>query len=127
MNRRTLLKSTSGLTLGLLASRSTIAFAQGTPASEDYPTLDIVITDDGFTIPEGLTAGRYAVTVTNNGTTPSHCPMGRLPDGVTNEQVLAFMQTGSEELPDWFLSAGYVGLPDWATPGGSVTGVVDFA
>ena len=127
MNRRTLLKGTSGFAAGLLLTRSTIAFAQSTPTAGKFPELAITITDDGFTLPDGLTTGRYAVTVTNNGSTPSHCPMGRLPEGVTNDQVLEFMQSGSEELPDWFLNTGYVGLPDWAVPGGSVTGIVDLA
>jgi hypothetical protein len=35
------------------------------------------------------------------------------------------MSSGSAELPDWFLNAGYVGLPDWPAPGETRTGVVD--
>jgi hypothetical protein len=93
MNRRTLLKSTGGLTLGLLATRSTIAFAQGTPAAGEFPALIITVTDDGYDIPEGLTAGRYAVSVVNNGSGPSHSSLGLLPDGVTQDEVMAFMTT----------------------------------
>jgi hypothetical protein len=125
MNRRTLLKSTGGLTLGLLAARSTIAFAQGTPSSEEFPALAITVNDDGYDIPEGLTAGRYAVSVVNAGTGPSHSSLGRLPDGVTQDEVMAFMTSESEDLPDWFVNAGYVGLPDWPAPGETITGVVD--
>ncbi len=125
MNRRTLLKGTGGLTLGLLATRSTFAFAQGTPTSGEFPALTITITDDGYDIPEGLMAGRYAVSIVNNGTAPSHSSLGRLPDGVTQDEVTAFMTSESEELPDWFVNAGYVGLPDWPAPGATITGVVD--
>jgi hypothetical protein len=127
MNRRTLLKGTGGLAAGLLIGRTTKAFAQGTPTSGEFPELTITVTDDGYEIPDGLTAGRYAVSVVNNGSGPSHSSLGRLPDGVTEDQVVADMSTPSEELPDWFLNAGYVGLPDWAAPGETRTGVVDLA
>lgn len=125
MNRRTLLKGTGGLAMGLLATRTTIAFAQGTPTSAEFPELTITITDDAFDIPEGLTAGRYAVSIVNNGSGPSHSSLGLLPDGVTFDQVQTDMQSESEDLPDWFLNAGYVGLPDWPVPGKPLTGVVD--
>lgn len=125
MNRRTLLKSTGGLTLGLLVSPSTIAFAQATPTSGEFPTLTITVKDDGYDIPEGLTAGRYTVNVVNNGSGPSHSSLGRLPEGTTQEEVLDFMTSESEDLPDWFVNAGYVGLPDWPAPGETRTGIVD--
>jgi hypothetical protein len=125
MNRRTLLKSTGGLTLGLLATRSTIAFAQGTPAGGEFPELIITVRDDGYDIPEGLTAGRYAVSVVNNGSSPSHSSLGLLPEGVTEDEVTAFMTSESEDLPDWFVNAGYVGLPDWPAAGETRTGIVD--
>lgn len=125
MDRRTLLKGMSGLAAGLLMTRKPIAFAQGTPTSGDFPALTITITEDGFTFPDNLTAGRYAVTISNAGKTPSHSSLGRLPDGVTSDQVLAFMKSESNDLPDWFLNAGYVGLPDWPEPGASITGIVD--
>lgn len=125
MNRRTLLKTTGGLTMGLLATRSPIAFAQGTPAAGEFPALTITVKDDGYDIPTGLTAGRYAVSVVNNGTGPSHSSLGRLPDGVTQDEVMTSMASQSEDLPDWFIKAGYVGLPDWPAPGATITGVVD--
>ncbi len=127
MNRRTLLKGTSGLAVGMVLARSGRTSAQGTPAAQDFPPLTITIHDDSYDIPEGLTAGRYAVSIVNAGTSPSHSSMGRLPDGTTSDDVLAFMQSGSEDLPDWFLNAGYVGLPDWPLPGKTITGVIDLA
>lgn len=126
MHRRAFLQGTGLLATGILLTRGHIALAQGTPgASGEFPSLTITITDDGFDIPTGLNAGRYAVSVINSGTTPSHCSLGRLPDGKTKDDVLAFMQSGSEDLPDWFLTTGYVGLPDWPNPGATVTGIVD--
>lgn len=127
MNRRTFLQGTGGFAAGLLLTRSTSVFAQGTPGSGEFPALTITISDDTIDVPRDLTAGRYAVSIVNTGTTPSHCSMGRLPDDVTKDDVLAFIQSGSEDLPDWFLNAGYVGLPDWPNPGATITGVVDLA
>ncbi len=126
MHRRTLLKGSGGLLATVVLARSAPVFAQATPPStSEFPSLTITITDDGFDIPDDLTAGRYAVSVVNNGTTPSHSSLGRLPDGATKDDVLAFMTSESDDLPDWFLNAGYVGLPDWPTPGQTITGVVD--
>lgn len=126
MNRRALLKGTGGLAAGLLLTRPAFAFAQGTSTAGEFPELTITITDDAFVIPDGLTAGRYAVTIVNNGTAASHCSLGRLPDGATKDEVTAFMSNeNNDTLPDWFLHAGYVGLPDWPAPGGSLTGVID--
>ncbi len=126
MNRRTFLQGTSSLAAVLAFARTSNAFAQGTPGAGEFPELTITITDDAFDIPEGLTAGRYTVTLVNAGTMPSHCSLGLLPAGTSTDDVVAFMSTESNDtLPDWFLNAGYVGLPDWAVPGGSLTGVVD--
>lgn len=126
MNRRTLLKVTGSLTAALLLNRAPTVFAQGAPVTGEFPELTITITDDAFDLPSGLTAGRYAVTLINTGTAPSHCSLGLLPESTTQEEVVTFMSTESNDtLPDWFLNAGYVGLPDWPTPGGSLTGVID--
>lgn len=127
MNRRTFLKGAGGFAAGLLLTPSAIARAQGTPAAEAFPVLTITVTDDAFEIPARLVAGRYEAHVVNNGTTSSHSSLGRLPDGTNMDDVHAFSQTESEDLPDWFLKAGYVGLPDWPAPGQTVTGAVDLA
>ncbi len=127
MNRRTLLQGSGFLVANMFIARGNRAFAQGTPAAADFPSLTITVNDDSYEIPEGLTAGRYAVSVVNAGTTPSHSSLGRLPDGTTPDDVMAFMTSGSEDLPDWFLNAGYVGLPDWGVPGETRTGVIDLA
>lgn len=126
MNRRTLLKASGGLAAGLFITRGTNAFAQGSSTPDgDFPSLTITVYDDRYDIPDGLTAGRYAVSVVNAGTSGSHSSMGRLPEGVTTDQVIADMSQESDTLPDWFMNAGYVGLPDWGAPGETRTGVVD--
>ena len=127
MNRRSLLKISAASMAALALPTAGHALGQATPEAGEFPELTITVTDEGFDIPEGLTAGRYAVSVVNNGSGPSHSSLGLLPDGVTEDQVIADMSSESEELPGWFLNAGYVGLPDWAPPGETRTGVVDLA
>ena len=127
MNRRTLLKGTGCLAANVFVARRTemMVGAQSSPAAGEFPALTLTVNDDGYDIPEGLTAGRYAVSVVNNGSGPSHSSLGLLPDGVTQDEVMAFMSTESDDLPDWFVNAGYVGLPDWPAPGETRSGVVD--
>lgn len=126
MHRRTLLKGTGGLAMGLLATRSLSAMAEDAPASETFPALTITVTDDGFVIPEGTVAGRYAVTVANESTTPSHSSLGLLPEGTDPDMVAEAMTSDSEDVPQWVLDTRWVGLPDWGMPGESRTGIVDF-
>ncbi len=125
MNRRTLLKGSGFLVASTFIVRGNRVFAQPTPEAGDFPSLTITIHDDSYDIPEGLTAGRYAVSVVNAGSSGSHSSLGRLPDGVTNDVVMAAMTSNSDEDPDWFVNAGYVGLPDWGAAGETRTGVVD--
>ena len=125
MNRRTLLKGTGGIVVGSFMLQPRFAFAQETPVAGELPTLTITIHDDSYDIPEGIMAGRYAVSVVNAGSSGSHSSLGRLPDGVTNDVVLASISSESDEDPDWFVNAGYVGLPDWGAAGETLTGVVD--
>ena len=125
MNRRTLLKISAASMAALALPTAGRALAQATPEAGGLAELIITVRDDGYDIPEGLTAGRYAVSVVNAGTTPSHGSLGRLPDGVTEEQVMTDMSSESEELPDWFLNAGYVGSPDWVPPGETRSGVIE--
>lgn len=126
MNRRTLLKGTGGLAAAMILHRRISVFAQATPTNMGlYPNLTITVRDDGYDYPKDLTAGRYAVSIVNDGTFGTHTSLGRLPDGVTNDQVMADMSKETDEDPDWFVKAGYVGLPDWGAPGETRTGVVD--
>jgi hypothetical protein len=127
MNRRTLLKLSAASMAALALPTAGCTLAQATAEGGDLAELTITVRDDGYDIPDGLTAGRYAVSVVNAGTTPSHASLGRLPDGVTEEQVMTDMSSQTQELPDWFLNAGYVGLPDWAPPGETRSGVVDLS
>ena len=72
MNRRDLLKTAAAAATVAALPRTLYAQDTGTPATGSFPELAITITDDGFDFPDDLTAGRYAVAVTNDGTTPSH-------------------------------------------------------
>lgn len=82
MNRRTMIAGTiSAVALGSLRPGS--LFAQSTPAApeSDYPDLLIVVNDDGFDVPQPLSAGRYRVTVRNDSSQEAHTAFGRMPDG----------------------------------------------
>lgn len=127
MNRRTLLTMSAVAIGSATLPKLRLTQALAATQADDFPELTITVNDDGYVISEGLTAGRYAAIVVNAGTTPSHSSLGRLPDGVTNDQVISDMSEESEDLPDWFLNAGYVGLPDWGAPGETRTGVIDLA
>lgn len=124
MNRRTVLKATTGVVASLALGRGRTALAQS-PAASAYPELTIGVTDQGFVFPEGVTAGRYAVRMVNEGTVPSHSSLGLLPAGIDLAMVEAAMSSESEEVPQWILDTRWVGLPDWGFPGETRTGIVD--
>jgi hypothetical protein len=96
-------------------------------ASSDYPTLEIILKDDGFDIVQPLVAGRYQVTVSNTGTSSdSHFALGKLPDGITVDQYREWLDGRGEPTDALaFEEIGFVGVPDWPKPGGSVSGVID--
>lgn len=94
----------------------------------DERTLELSLTDTGFEIAPSLAAGRYAMTVTNAGTSPdSHFAFGKIPDHITDAQFEAFLQAADGTEVFGFEDLAYVGAPDWPAPGSSVSGVVDLA
>ena len=128
MNRRTMVAGAiSAAALGSL--RPTSLFAQSTPAASnaDYPDLLIVVTEDGFTVPQPLTAGRYRVTVRNDSTQPAHTGFGRLPDGARFEDFDAMGEDAMKPVNGHaFVDIEFVGQADWPAPGGgTATGVID--
>lgn len=126
MNRRTLL-AISAAAIGKVALPSTNrALASATQVSDGFPELTIKVTDEGFSFPEGTTSGRYAVSVVNESSAPSHSSLGLLPEGVDLAAVEADMESDSEETPQWALDTKWVGLPDWGFPGETRTSIVDF-
>lgn len=126
MHRRTLLKGTGGIAASLFLARGTHVVAQGTPESGSFPPLIITLTDSGFVVPEGTTAGRYAVSIVNESSVPSHSSLGLLPEGTDIAMVEEAMASETEEVPQWILDTKWVGLPDFGLPGETRTGIVDF-
>jgi hypothetical protein len=128
MHRRTFLTGSLGLAGALALPRVTRA-AQATPAAADLSALEIVLTDTGFAFPQPLQAGRYAVTVTNAGTsTDSHFALGKLPDELTDEQYQVWLEAEGEDTDALsFDDIDFVGVPDWPQPGKPSTGVIDLA
>lgn len=130
MNRRTLLQGALGATaLAVSTQLPHRAFAgQASPTSADYPELTITVTDAGYEFPAAIPSGIVRVTVKNTGTQPSHAALGRLPDGITQDQANdAMMDVPPTPGGFAFTDIGFVGLPDWPAPGGEVTGFVDLA
>lgn len=125
MNRRTVLKGASALAASVVLARSRAASGQSTPEAGNFPALTIKVTDAGFVFPAGLTAGRYAVEMVNEASTPSHSSLGLLPEGIDLTMVNEAMASESEEVPQWILDTRWVGLPDWGFPGETRTGIVD--
>ncbi len=133
MHRRTFLGGSlaaAGLLATTHASRAARATSEASPsAGDDLPTLEIALTDTGFEFPQPLAAGRYAVLVSNTGTsTDSHFALGKLPDAVTDAQYDAWIAAEGEDTDALsFDDIEFVGVPDWPQPGEPSTGVVDLA
>lgn len=125
MNRRTLLKISAAAMASVALPTGRLTGAQATPEEGDFPELTITVTDEGFVISDGTTAGRYAVTVVNEASTPSHSSLGLLPEGIDLAMVEQDMGSESDDVPQWVLDTKWVGLPDWGMPGESRTGIVD--
>jgi hypothetical protein len=139
MDRRHFVIGSISAAAALLSSAQASRANQATPSSAttggELPTLQITLTDTAFQFPQPLSAGRYAVTVTNTGTsTASHSALGKIPDRVTDEQYQAWLdslqrtdgQDGQTDALSWE-DIEFVGLPDWPQPGQPSTGVIDLA
>lgn len=134
MYRRRFLSQSAALTLtlalGAHGSRGAAA-QEATPTSGladlGLPELVVSVDDAGFILPESATAGRTLMTVRNTGSKELHFFATRIPDDVTDEQIAAEMQSGSEEDPPWFdmTKLTFLGTPDWPAAGGQAQGVVD--
>jgi hypothetical protein len=100
---------------------------QATPGTaDDLPELRIALTDTGFDVPQPLSAGRYAVTAVNTGTsTVSHFGVGRIPDHVTDAEYQEWLAAEDDTEALSFEEVEFAGVPDWPAPGGTATGIVD--
>ncbi len=126
MNRRTLLKFSAASLAATALPTAQRAVAQDADAANGFPELIIRLTDEGFVFPDDATAGRFAVSVVNESSTPAHSPLGLLPEGIDLAMVEEAMASESEEVPQWVLDTKWVGLPDFGLPGETRTGIVDF-
>src|SRR4051812_44589856 len=103
MNRRSFLLSSAGA--AALAVGPRVGLAQSaTPGAASFPTLEIVVHDDGYTLPATIPAGRTLVTISNKGTQGSHTSLGIVPAGVTKAELLAANDESDPNAPapDWF-------------------------
>jgi hypothetical protein len=89
------------------------------------PVLAIEVQDDGFVLAaESVAADRYTVQVTNTGTSPdAHSGLVRLPDTLTKEDFIAFINSPDGEGFDVTQLIG-AGQADWPAPGATVTGTI---
>ncbi len=128
MDRRLFVTGSLGLASGLALARPARAARHPDPtAASGLPRLGLTLTDTGFAFDQVLTAGRFEITVTNDGTlTDSHFGLGKIPDRVTEGQYFTWLAAQGEDTDDLtFDDIAFVGVPDWPPPGGSVSGVID--
>ncbi|MCC6943261.1 MAG: hypothetical protein IT335_01720 [Thermomicrobiales bacterium] len=125
MNRRTLLTISAAALGGMVLPKGGRFLTLAAQETSGFPELIVTVTDEGFSFPEGTTSGRYAVSIVNESSAPSHSSLGLLPSDVDLATVQADMESDSEETPQWALDAKWVGLPDWGFPGETRTGIVD--
>ena len=125
MNRRSFL--TGSLATGGLFLGPRLGWAQdATPTNAEFPSLQLTLTDTGFTIVPTIAANRYDVAVVNTGASAAaHTVVARVPDAYDKEKFTAIMESEDNEGFDFNDLRG-AGFPDWPPAnGGSVTGVVD--
>jgi hypothetical protein len=128
LNRRTF--TLAGLALPVIIQniRSPVLAQEATPPCGCLPLLEIALTDDGFVLPEHISAGRYDLLVTNLGTqTMSHFGVGKFPDEVSEQDIEAFFAARGEDTEALtFEDIAFVGAADWPQPDSPpVTGVID--
>ncbi|HVL24132.1 MAG TPA: hypothetical protein VM450_08605 [Thermomicrobiales bacterium] len=134
LTRRTFLAGSLAITSTLALRSPSLAqpFAVPSHTRTELLELALTLTDSGFELAHPLIAGRYHVTVKNNGTSPvSHFGFGKIPDRITDAQYEEWLQSigTDKERTDIlaFEDIAFVGVPDWPPPGGSASGVVDIA
>ncbi|HEU0114213.1 MAG TPA: hypothetical protein VFQ80_06035 [Thermomicrobiales bacterium] len=134
IDRRTLLKRSAAalsLAAGAGSLGKAISLAQpATPtpslATLGLPELAITVDDRGFTLPNGVVAGRTVLTVANKGANELHFFAARIPDDVSDADLASSMATPDVD-PPWFdmTKLTLLGTPDWPRPSGQAQGVVD--
>jgi hypothetical protein len=104
-----------GLTMAILSAACFGAAAQdANPPTTDsslaglgYPELRLVTTDSGFDSPRTIAAGRYLVTLENQGTAGGPVVVSdvnflQLPPGVTLDELNLLLTVDGATVPDWY-------------------------
>lgn len=130
MDRRKFVSLSTG-TLAALGANRTLALSDAQPEAalcevDSLPLVEIEMTDDGFILPEKITAGLTRVSIVNTGTMgDSHLFMTKVADHVTEAQLNRIMDSEDGGGIDFVTDFTYVGAPDWPMPDGpAVTGIV---
>lgn len=115
------------------STASAVTAQDATPAPADsllgglgYPEIHVTSDGTSHDFPEELEAGRYHIVLENQGDVEVDLEFWQLPEGVTIDDVLAFLAEASESpelaLPPFFFDMVFNGGP-WAFPG-DTSGVV---
>jgi hypothetical protein len=97
-------------------------------AAPGYPELLVRVDDAAFELPETtIMAGRTLVRLENVGEESWHGFMLRVPEGVTDEQVVADLGPEAEAPPLWLFEANYPGFPGETLPGQTSLALVDLS
>ena len=141
VTRRDVLHEAAGAALGgalaftLGSDRWEVAAQEATPNTSGsamvalgYPELLVRVDDAAFELPETtIMAGRTLVRLENVGEESWHGFMLRVPEGVTDEQVVADLGPEAEAPPLWLFEANYPGFPGETLPGQTSLALVDLS
>jgi len=141
VTRRDVLHEAAGAALGgalaitLGSDRWEVAAQEATPNTSGsamvalgYPELLVRVNGDAFEMPETtVTARRTLVRLENVGEESWHGFMLRVPEGVTDEQVVADLGPEAEAPPLWLFEANYPGFPGETLPGQTSLALVDLS
>jgi hypothetical protein len=111
---------------GIAAQDSTPEASGSGLAAPGYPELLVRVNGDAFEMPKTtVPAGRTLVRLENVGEESWHGFMLRVPEDVTDEQVVADLGPEAEAPPPWLFEAIYPGFPGETLPGQTSLALVD--
>jgi hypothetical protein len=92
------------------------------PQPTDPQQVTLTATDNAFSGPDSIAPGMTRFTLANNGQVAHHVILGRLAEGKTLQDVMAFMESNPTGEPDWITWQGGVGA---TMPGDSSSAISD--
>jgi hypothetical protein len=116
-----------GAPAGIAAQDSTPEASGSGLAALGNPELLVRVNGDVIDVPETTAAGRTLVRLENVGEESWHGFMLRVPEEVTDEQVVADLGPEAEAPPPWLFEAIYPGFPGETLPGQSNLALVDLS